>query len=55
MEKEHVAKMRRERRRSLAEGRKSKDHEECGSILRQALELAANAEILERKITRPKP
>jgi hypothetical protein len=54
MDKEHVAKMRRECRRLLAEARKTKDHEECGSILRRAMELATNAEILERKITRPK-
>jgi hypothetical protein len=47
---ELVAKMRRECKALLSKARDTKDHEKSGELLRRALELAANAESLERKL-----
>jgi hypothetical protein len=47
---ELVAKMRRECKELLSKARDTKDHEKRGELLRRALELAANAEALERKL-----
>jgi len=48
-----VAMMRRECKALLDRARDTKDHAKKGELLRRALELAANAEALERKLKRP--
>jgi hypothetical protein len=50
---ELVAKMRRECRALLDKARGAKDPEKRQDLLRRALELAANAEALERKLKLP--
>ena len=48
-----VAIMRRECKTLLGRARRTKNHEKKADLLRRALELAANAEALERKLKRP--
>jgi hypothetical protein len=48
-----VAMMRRECRALLDRARETKDHEKKGELLRRVLELAVNAEALERKLKQP--
>jgi hypothetical protein len=54
-DREVIGKMRRECRRLLDEADKTENHEERGSILRRALELASAAEVEERKLLSRSP